>query len=187
MVAPTHHRFTFDDYLRVEEDSVIRHEFLDGRVLALANGSPEHAAICANVITALSAALANRRCRVYTTDLRIRVPATGLATYPDVSVICDRPELDPADPRRHTAINPKLLVEVLSPSTQDYDCGEKLEHYQQLASLEEILLVHHDARRVTVWRRSGRGWSATEHRDGIIPLALGCDLSLAAIYRDPLV
>jgi Uma2 family endonuclease len=185
VVAPAHHRFTFDDYLRVEEDSVIRHEYLDGRIWAMAGGSPEHAAICANVIAALSAALGSRRCRVYTTDLRIRVQATGLATYPDVSVICDRPELDPADPKRHTALNPKLLVEVLSPSTQDYDCGEKLEHYQQIASLEEILLVHPDTRRVTVWRRSGTSWTATEHRDGVLALALGCELSFAAIYRDP--
>jgi Uma2 family endonuclease len=186
MVASAHHHFTFDDYLRVEEDSVIRHEFLDGRIWAMAGGTPEHAAVCANVIALLSAGLGDRRCRVYTTDLRIRVQATGLATYPDVSVICDRPELDPADPKRHTAVNPKLLVEVLSPSTQDYDCGEKLEHYQQIASLEEVVFVHHDSRKLVVWRRTGGRWAATEHVDGTISLALGCELSVTAVYRDPM-
>ena len=186
MVAPAHHRFTFDDYLRIEDDSVIRHEFLDGRVSAMAGGSPEHARICANVITLLNVALRTRPCSVYTTDLRIRVRATGLATYPDVSVICGRPELDPADPKRHTALNPKLLVEVLSPSTEEYDRGEKFENYQQIESLEEVVFVHHDARKVVVWRRTGPSWQATEYVDGVIPLALGCELSVAAVYRDPL-
>jgi Uma2 family endonuclease len=186
VVAPAHHRFTFEDYLRVEEDSVIRHEFLDGRIWAMAGGTPEHARMCANVITLLNVALAARRCSVYTTDLRIRVRATGLATYPDVSVICGRLELDPDDPKRHTAVNPSLLVEVLSPSTEEYDRGEKLAHYQQIPSLDEVILVHHDERKVTVWRRTGARWSATEHVDGVIALAVGCELPVAAIYRDPM-
>lgn len=186
MVAPAHHRFTFDDYLRVEEDSVIRHEFLDGRIWAMAGGTPAHARICANVIALLGVALGARRCAVFTTDLRIRVRATGLATYPDVSVICGQVELDLTDPKRHTALNPKLLVEVLSPSTEDYDRGEKLEHYQQIPSLEEVMLVSHDEHKIVVWRRSGSGWQATEHRDGVVSLAIGCELAVAAVYRDPL-
>jgi Uma2 family endonuclease len=186
VVAPSHHRFTFDDYLRVEEDSVIRHEFLDGRIWAMAGGTPAHARICANVIALLNVALSARRCTVFTTDLRIRVRATGLATYPDVSVFCGQLELDPTDPKRHTALNPRLLVEVLSPSTEDYDCGEKLEHYQQIASLEEVLLVHHSERKIVVWRRTESRWTSTEHTDGAIPLAIGCELSVSAVYRDPM-
>jgi Uma2 family endonuclease len=186
VVAPAHHRFTFDDYLRVEEDSIIRHEFLDGRIWAMAGGTPEHARICANVIALLNVALGARRCSVFTTDLRIRVSATGLATYPDVSVICGHLELDPTDPKRHTALNPKLLVEVLSPSTEDYDRGEKLEHYQQIASLEEVLLVDHGERKIVVWRRTGSRWTSTEHTDGVIVLAIGCELSISAVYRDPM-
>jgi Uma2 family endonuclease len=186
VVAPAHHRFTFDDYLGVEEDSVIRHEFLDGRIWAMAGGTPEHARICGNVIALLNVALGARRCVVYTTDLRIRVLATGLATYPDVSVICGRAELDPADPKRHTATNPKLLVEVLSPSTEAYDRGEKLENYQQITSLDEVMLVHHDERKIVVWRRTGARWNATEYTDGVIPLGVGCELAVSAVYRDPL-
>ena len=123
---------------------------------------------------------------MYTTDLRIRVRATGLATYPDVSVICGRLDLDPEDPKRHTAVNPSLLVEVLSPSTEDYDRGEKLEHYKQIPSLEEVLLVHHDERKITAWRRTGPRWTATELAEGAIPLAIGVELALADVYRDPL-
>jgi Uma2 family endonuclease len=186
VVAPAHHRFTFDDYLRVEEDSVIRHEFLNGRIWAMAGGTPEHARICANVIALLNVALRDRRCSVYTTDLRIRVRATGLATYPDVSVICGHLDLDPEDPKRHTAVNPSLLVEVLSPSTEDYDRGEKLEHYKQIPSLEEVLLVHHDERKITAWRRTGSRWTSTERAEGAIPLAIGVELALADVYRDPL-
>lgn len=165
---------------------MVKHEFLDGRIWAMAGGTPEHARVCANVIALLHAALRNRPCGVYTTDLRIRVRATGLATYPDVSVICGRPELDPDDPKRHTALNPKLLVEVLSPSIEAYDRGEKLAHYQQIESLEEVVLVHHDERKIVVWRRMGPSWKATEYIDGSTSLALGCELSVAAVYRDPM-
>ena len=186
VVASAHHRFTFDDYLRVEQDSVIRHEFLEGRIWAMAGGTPAHARMCANVIALLNVALEARRCAVFTTDLRIRVRVTGLATYPDVSVICGQVELDPDDPKRHTALNPCMLVEVLSPSTEAYDCGEKLENYQQIAALEEVVLVHHDEHKIVVWRRSGPSWYATEHRDGVIPLAIGGELSVTGVYRDPL-
>src|SRR5690606_31274388 len=121
----------------------IKHEFLDGLVWAMAGGSPEHAAIAANIVALLVNQLAGRRCRVFSSDLRVRVKATGLATYPDVTVVCEQLELDPDDPKGHTVTNPKLLVEVLSPSTAEYDRGEKLDHYRQIESLEVILLVAH--------------------------------------------
>ena len=95
-------------------------------------------------------------------------------------------ELDPDDPRGHTAQNPRLLVEVLSPSTEDYDRGEKLEHYKQITSLVEIVLGDHDRARIVVWRRVGASWTSTEHVDGTIELAIGCALPVAEVYRDPL-
>jgi Uma2 family endonuclease len=79
-----------------------------------------------------------------------------------------------------------LLVEVLSPSTEDYDCGEKLEHYRQIASLDEVILVHHRKHKIVVWRRTGAHWSSIEHTDGAVSLAIGCDLPIAAVYRNPL-
>ncbi len=83
--------------------------------------------------------------------------ATGLGTYPDVTVICDRLEADPDDPAGHTVTNPRVIVEVLSPSTEDYDRTEKLQHYQRIPSVEETVLVAHDARRVELFRRASDG------------------------------
>ena len=107
------------------------------------NGSPEDAAIIGNVTTLLNVQLRGQRCRVHSTELRVRVKATGLGTYPDVTVICGRFERDPDDRTGHTAINPRVIVEVLSLSTEDYDRGEKLSHYQTIPSLEEVVLVAH--------------------------------------------
>jgi Uma2 family endonuclease len=121
-----HHRFTFDEYVRLEEDSDIKHEFLEGRVWAMSGGTPAHAAIAANVTILLGNALRGKAYQAYSSDLRVRAQATGLGTYPDVTVVCGHLELDPEDPKKHTVTNPQVLVEVLSPSTEDYDRGEKL-------------------------------------------------------------
>jgi Uma2 family endonuclease len=180
--------FTFSEYVDLEVDSRIKHEFLDGVVYARAGASPEHAAVTANVVGLLRSGLQGKRCRVFSSDLRIRVEKTGLGTYPDASVICDRVALDPGDPKGHTALNPTLLAEVLSPSTEDYDRGEKLSHYKRIESLREVMLVAHDEQRVDLWRRSGRGWTQlTFHADqSVILESAGCSLSLSEIYSDPL-
>ena len=118
----------------------------------------------------------------------MRVVETGLGTYPDASVICDRFEADPEDPKGHTAINPTVLVEVLSPSTEAYDRGEKLDHYRRIPSLREVLHIAHDARRVELWRRGAEDWTLTRFEDGEqVPLeSLGCSIGVTEIYRDPL-
>ncbi|MBI4954639.1 MAG: Uma2 family endonuclease [Myxococcales bacterium] len=180
--------FTFADYVFLEESSPIKHEFLDGVVYAMAGGSPDHAAVCANVIRLLGVALEGKRCRVFTSDLRIRVQATGLGTYPDTSVICGRLELDPEDAKGHTAINPTLLVEVSSPSTDDYDRGEKLAHYKRIASLREVLLLAHDERRVDLWRRAGGHFTQLTYQSGerVVLESLDATLAVDELYRDPL-
>jgi len=182
-------RFSFDEYLLLEEIAEVKHEFLDGEVWAMAGGSPEHAAIIGNVTTLLNVQLRGQRCRVHSTELRVRIKATGLGTYPDVTVICGRLERDPDDRTGHTAINPRVVVEVLSPSTEEYDRGEKLSHYQMIQSLEEVVLVAHDRPEIEVVRREADGtWS--RHIAGIGDTArvtsIGCDLSVAEVYRDPL-
>ena len=110
MVQAAHHQFSFADYVQAAEDSGIKLEFLDGQVWAMAGGTPTHAAIAANVIISVGAQLAGKNCRAYTSDLRIRVKATGLGTYPDVSIICGDVELDPEDHKKLTATNPIVLV-----------------------------------------------------------------------------
>jgi len=182
-------RFTFDEYLVLEEIAEVKHEFLDGEVWAMAGGSPEHAAIIGNVTTLLNVQLRGQRSRVHSTELRVRVKATGLGTYPDVTVICGRLERDPDDRTGHTAINPRVLVEVLSPSTEGYDRGEKLAHYQAVPSLAEIVLVAHDRNEIEVLRREDDGtWSrhVAGERQVARLTSIACDLAVDEVYRDPL-
>jgi len=189
MGLPARQRFTFDEYLVLEEIAEVKHEFLDGEVWATAGGSPEHASIIGNVTTLLNVPLRGQRCRVHSTELRVRAKATGLGTYPDVTVVCGRLERDPDDRTGHTAINPRVIVEVLSPSTEEYDRREKLSHYQTIPSLEEIVLVAHDRPEIEVVRREANGtWS--RHIAGAGQVArltsIACDLAVAEVYRDPL-
>lgn len=186
MTAAPRLRFSFREYLRVDAESPAKHEFLDGMILAMAGGSPEHAALAMAVGTSLQRQLEGKRCRVYSADLRVRVLATGFAGYPDVTVVCDRLERDPED--TSTATNPTVVVEILSPSTEHYDRGEKLRQYQQVSSLRHVVLVAHDARRIDVWSRSETGWVvATANAGQQIRLdAIDCTLSVDEVYRDPL-
>lgn len=180
------HRYTYREYLALEEGANVRHEFLDGAIYARAGGTPEHAAICVNVSTALAVQLRGRGCRVHSSDLRVRALASGLVTYPDVTVICARAEVDPE--HRHTVTNPQVVVEVSSPGTAAYDRGEKLDHYRRIPTLREIVLIAHDERLVEVWRRDEAGaWTRTEARTGAIELpSIGCTLDIAEVYRDEL-
>lgn len=177
---------SFEEYLRIEGDSLVRHEYLDGVVWAMGGGTDEHAAVAANVIRLLGNQLLGKPCRVYTGDLRIRVRATGLTTYPDASVICDRVQFDPKDPKHTTALNPKVVVEVTSPTTEKYDREEKLEHYKKVSALREVVVVSHREKLIEVWRRVGNKWVHQSFRD-VAPIAsLGCALTVAEVYRDPL-
>jgi Uma2 family endonuclease len=188
VIASCRPRLTFEEYCQIEAASAVRHEFWDGQAWAMAGGSREHAALAANVVALLATALRGAPCQVHTSDLRIRVLATGLATYPDVSVICGRAELDPEDRLGHTVTNPRLLVEVLSPSTEQYDRTEKLAQYQRIESLRAVVLIGHSEHIIEVWQRSeGSEWVLSTHRTGLVPLgSIGAALPVADVYRDPL-
>jgi Uma2 family endonuclease len=179
--APRHHH-SFDEYLLVEEMSSVRHEYFAGEIYAMAGGTPEHSALGAAIIVALGTELLGRPCRVHTSDLRLRVRATGLATYADVAVVCDPVERDPDSPTHVT--NPCVIVEVLSPSTEDYDLGDKREHYQQMESLEIYLCVRQDRRHVECWLRDGEDWLHLVCSSGdVVRLdAIGCALAIDAVY-----
>ncbi|SRR6266540_2358788 len=186
-IGAAHRKYTIAEYLRLEEYSNVRHEYLDGQIYAMAGGTPEHGTYAANIIAILAGALHDRPCRVQTSDVRIRVQARGLDTYPDVSVVCGRAERDHDDP--DAIINPLFLVEVTSPSTEEYDRGEKLDHYKQIPSLAEVLFVAQDERRIDVVRRRSDGsWvSETARAGGALRLdSLACDLVVDHVYRDPL-
>lgn len=148
-----HHRYSFADYLAYEEGANVKHEFLDGEIYAMAGGTPEHAALAAAVTTIVGAQLGDGPCRVFSSDLKIRVLETGLVSYPDVTVICGPIEHDPES--RVVAVNPTLIVEVLSDGTQEWDRGKKLDHYKRISSLRECLLVSQHTPALELWRREG--------------------------------
>lgn len=182
-VSARHHRHSFQDYLAVEEVSTVKHEFLDGEIYAMAGGSVLHAALSAGTLAALHSQLGGR-CRVYSSDLRIRVRATGLASYPDVTVVCGATETDPDS--ADTVVNPTLVVEVLSPGTMDYDLGEKFEHYRQIPSLSAVIYVWQDRRKIEVRERSGGAWkpSTAGPSETAIVSALGIGLDVDSLYAN---
>jgi Uma2 family endonuclease len=158
---------TFAEYVALEEATTGKHEYVGGQIYAMAGGTPEHSALAVSIATQLANQVRGGRCRVHSSDLRVRVVETGLATYPDVTVVCGAWERDPENAQ--TVVNPAVLVEVLSPSTEAYDRGEKLEHYKRISSLRAVVLVAHERRerrpRRTASRArprprpSGRRWS----------------------------
>jgi Uma2 family endonuclease len=177
--------YSYAQYVALEEESPIRHEYLDGEIYAMAGGSPDHAALAASVIRLLGSQLP-RGCRTFTSDLRIRIPSSGLSTYPDVAVVCGRTERAADDGPAVT--NPVLLVEITSDSTEDYDRGEKLRQYTQLPSVREVLMVSHREPHLTLHRRDTSGWIVIEahsHHELTLETVAAC-LDVNEVYRDEL-
>jgi len=185
MPAATHAvRYTYKEYVWFEQSSNVKHEYLDGQIYAMAGGTPEHSALQATVLSLLFPQLRAGRCRVHTSDLRVRVLATGLATYPDVSVVCGTCELDPEDGISVT--NPTLLVEVLSKSTEEYDREEKFAHYKRIPSLRQYVLVSQKERKVEVWSRDGDiTWTCAVSKDGDVADlgSIGARLDVRELYE----
>jgi Uma2 family endonuclease len=186
MSASAHlHRYTFAEYLDLEGASNVKHEFLNGEIYAMAGGTPRHAALTLAVGAALHAALRGGQCRAFSSDLRVRVTATGLATYPDVAVVCGPLETDPNSDA--TVTNPRVVVEVLSRSTEDYDRGEKFENYRRIPALDTVVYVWQTETRIEVRRRQADDtWASADYRAGdAVPLqSIGCGLSVDDVYRD---
>lgn len=179
---------TFAEYIALEAESDVKHEYVNGEIFAMAGGTLEHSRIAANIILELGAQLRGRPCVVYTSDARVRVRATGLATYPDASIVCGSIERDPED--TNTLTNPVVLVEVLSDGTEAYDRGEKFAHYQRIPSLREYLLVSQHGKRIDHYLRNDDDGSWTfrsvESPGSVRLPSIGCELALDAVYRDPL-
>ena len=176
--------YTYEEYVRFEEMTDAKHEYLDGRILAMAGGTPEHAILTASSIALLSEQLAGTDCSAASSDLRVRVLATGLATYPDVTVICGPLERDPQD--RNAVVNPIVLVEVPSDGTEAYDRIEKASHYRRIPSLREYLLVSHRERRIERHARTASGeWTVeTAGSGGAVRLdSIGAVLDVDAVYE----
>lgn len=176
-------RYTVEEYLALERRTEMRHEFYAGEIFAMGGASEAHVLIVGNLARELGAQLRNRPCKVYPTDMRVRTARTGLYTYPDIAVVCGEARFD--DDRFDTLLNPNLIVEVLSESTERYDRGKKFEHYRKIESLTDYVLISQDAAHIEHFVRHADGWLLTEANglDASIAIAsIGCELRLAEVY-----
>jgi Uma2 family endonuclease len=183
------HRYTYADYVAVELESPTKHEFLEGEIYARAGGSEEHSALAADVLRMLGNAVVGRACRVHASDLRVYVEAAGFATFPDGAVICGAFEQHAPSPKA-TALNPLVLLEVTSDSSEEYDTEEKVRYYQSIPSLGDYVIVSHRERRVTVYSRNSEGaWTRQSAiAGGKVPVAsIGVTLVVDDIYRQSAV
>ena len=178
-------QYAYTEYIALEEGSSIRHEYLNGEIYAMGGGSPDHAALAATVIGLLGARLPPG-CRIFTSDLRIRIP-NGLSTYPDAAVVCGRTERAADDPL--AVVNPVLLIEITSKSTEPYDRGEKLRHYAHLRSVREVLIVSHREPWLTLHRRDDAEFGTpleARRGDSLMLESLAARLSVDDVYGDDL-
>jgi len=176
--------YTPEQYLELERNADYRSEYISGQIFAMAGGSPRHSAIISNVNGAAWSQLRGRSCQVFNNDLRVTVMQTGLRTYPDVTIVCGEAHIHPLD--KDSIINPTVLFEILSPTTEAHDRGEKWAHYRKLDSLQEYVLVSQDQILVEHFvRQEDDSWkfTATEGLDASIFLpSLNCTLPLAEVY-----
>lgn len=175
---------TPQEYLARERQAETKSQYFQGEVFAMTGASREHNLIAGNALTALNQRLRDGDCEVYPSDMRVKVSPTGLYTYPDVVVACGEPQFEDAE--LDTLVNPKVLFEVLSPSTADYDRGGKFTQYRRLPSLHEYVLISQDRPLVEHYVRQPKNqWMLTEIEsleDTLVLPSIDCELPLAEIY-----
>lgn len=174
-----------EEYLALEREAETKSEFYDGEIVAMTGASWEHNLITGNIFLSLGNQLRGQPCRAATSDLRVRISPAGAYVYPDVVVVCGKPEFE--DRHGDTLLNPALVVEVLSPSTQAKDYGRKGEAYRRLPSLREYLLVAQDRAHVERYRRHGGGLWLFDEADGpeaeLALESVECTLVLRDVYE----
>jgi Uma2 family endonuclease len=184
MASEPRRRVSPEEYLSIERQSETKNEYLNGEIFAMAGASRQHNFIAGDVYASLLNQLRGRGCDVYSGDMRVRVPAADLYTYPDVTVVCGEPELDDAEV--DTLLNPTLIVEVLSRTTESYDRGMKFAYYRTLSSFAEYLVLAQDHVHAEHWvRQENGGWLLTEtdRREDVLELpSIGCTLALRDAY-----
>jgi Uma2 family endonuclease len=172
-----------EEYLALERKATVKHEYHGGSIFAMSGASREHNLISLNLASEIRSQLRDRPCEVYAVDMRVCVRSTGLYTYPDVVAFCGDPQF--LDSEVDTLLNPTLLVEVLSPSTEAYDRGRKFAHYRRLDCLREYVLVAQERMLVERYTRQEEGWNLTEmsgHEDVLRLSSIGCEVPLREIY-----
>ena len=172
------------EYLAFERQSEIKHEYFRGELFAMAGASRQHVRIAVNVTILLGNQLKRRGCDVFNSDMRVKVSPTGLYTYPDLVVVCGRPRFE--DRELDTLLNPTVVVEILSKSTEAYDRGEKFAQYRTLETLTDYLLISQDRALVERFTRQESGlwlFSDSIGLDAVMPIeSIQCQLPLAEVY-----
>lgn len=175
---------TPEEYIAAERKATFKSEYLSGEIVAMSGASNEYNLITMNTATGLYNQVTERGCRVYASDMRVGISAGVSYFYPDIAVTCDKPRFE--DDAFDTLVNPQVIVEVLSPSTEAYDRGEKSIRYRQLESLQEYILISQDQVRVEHYLRQGKQWIFSEFSalEDVLPLAsIEAELPLRQIYR----
>lgn len=184
MTAQPKRSWTVDEYLAFERSSDVKHEYIAGDAFAMAGAAATHHIIVANIIASLHVQTRQRDCTVFPSDMRLKIVSYNSYTYPDVTVVCG--EIRYEDEHQDTLLNPTLIVEALSPSTEQYDRGRKSQHYRSIPSLRGYMLVsQHEPHIEHVVRHSDYQWLFTETSDlhGTVHLpAIDCTLALADVY-----
>ena len=185
MATPPKTYLTAEEYLALERQAEFKSEYVNGETFAMAGARENHALLVTNFVAELRQKLRQGPCRVYSSDMRVCVSPTGRYAYPDVVVACQKPQF--LDDVQDTLLNPTLLIEVLSPSTADYDRGGKFQSYRTFTSLKEHLTVAQDEIHIEQWNKQPDGrWILTEHTAASSCLrldSLSMELSLADIYE----
>jgi Uma2 family endonuclease len=175
---------TPEEYLRMERASQERHEYFKGEVFAMSCASREHNLIAQNTSRHLGNQLEDRPWEVYQSDMRVKIPKSGLYTYPDVVVVCETPQFEGAE--FDTLLNPTVIIEVLSSSTEKYDRSTKALYYRSIASLQEYVLISQESIQIEHYQRQEDQWGIRDINDldGQLELAsVGCSISVSDIYR----
>jgi len=174
-----------EEYLEIERKAEYKSEYYNGEMFAMSGASRRHDRIVVPLTILIGQHLKGKRCETFSANMRVLATPSGLYTYPDLSVACDEPQF--ADPHVDTLTNPTLLVEVLSPSTENYDRGKKAKLYRAIPSLQELLFIAQDSYEVELYRRQPDGtWSLIEARgleSAIALTSIGYTLSLRELYE----
>ena len=181
---PAQTYLTPSEYLAWEHKQPFKNEYHNGQIIAMSGASRAHNRITVDIAVQLSNQLMDGRCEVYASEMRVRTSPEVSYFYPDVIVVCGEARFE--DDTFDTLLNPIIVIEVLSPSTSAFDRGEKFEHYKQLASLQEYILISQDSVRVEHYHRQGIQWSHNtfQHLEDTLPLvSIECEVPLHAIYR----
>ena len=187
MSSQPQHRYTLQEYFELEATSEERYEYFDGEVFNMSGTSPQHERVLMNMTVKLSNKLERSSCQLFSSNVRVKVPVFPPYRYPDLSATCDKPRFEKIG-GLDALVNPSLIIEILSPSTGDYDRGDKFTYYKSIESFREYLLIAQHRAHITHFSKDESGtWAYEEINDlegFVYLLSLGCELSLRDVYEN---